>query len=486
MRDMWRTKPIAATETGSLARVLGAHHLICLGVGTSLGAGLFAITGVAAGQNAGPAISLAFILAALACALVGLCYAELSAMFPNAAGSAYSYAYSGIGEGVAWFIGWCLVTGYTVGMAAIASSWSGYLASFIGRWGLGLDPRFLAATGTPVTMPDGAAAHAFLNMPAALIVLAVTVLLFSGTKESSRVNAILVALKVGVIIAFVLACVPLINTANYHPYIPANAGQFGHFGWSGVFRGAALVFFAYIGFDIVASAACETRNPRRNMPIGILGSLGVCAVVFSLFSAILVGVINYKSLALDASPVATAMNATHMPWLAETVKAVILVGFLAGLYGLLFSQSRTLFTLAEDGLLPSAFTRLTKNTKSPWVALATLGGFGAVLAGGFSLDALGSLTSISVLCAFSIVCLCLTLLRLRNPDAERPFKVPGGAYLVPGLGLAACLLSIASMGLRTWCALGVVLALGAAIYGFYGRSHSKLAQQAAEGATQPD
>lgn len=469
----------ASVAQANHRRVLGPWQLIALGVGTSLGAGIFAITGIAAGQNGGAAVSICFLIAAIACSFVGMAYAELSSMFPNASGSAYAYASEGIGEGFAWAIGWCLLAAYMLALSMVASSWAGYLASFLQEWGIILDPRFLAPTGTLVHLPGGVTASAFFNLPAVLAICGMAALQLGGVQESTRLNAFMVALKVGVIITFILACVPKINLANYHPYLPANTGQFGHFGWSGVLRGAALVFCAYPGFDIVASAARETRNPQRNLPIGLLGTLAICACIYIVFSGVLVGTVNYRALAHDPSPVATAMNAVGIPWLAELVKLGILIGFFAVLYGVLFGQSRSLLNMAEDGLIPPIFKRVTPHTKAPWGALVGLAGLSSLLGACLTLDALGNIISMGFLLTFIMVCASVIVLRYRRPQAERPFRIPGGNWLIPCLGILSCAGVLMGMDSATWARMAIWGVVGVVIYFCYGKRHSHQVREAA-------
>ncbi|QDH15389.1 amino acid permease [Oecophyllibacter saccharovorans] len=482
LSSIWRLKPSTPSAPGSSAkRVLGPWQLIALGVGTSLGAGLFAITGIAAGQYAGPAVALSFLFAALASAFVALSYAELASMFPNAAGSAYSYAYAGLGEGIAWGIGWCLFIAYLVTLSLVAGSWSSYLTSLLAEWGIVLDPRIVASTGTLVTMPDGSHARAFINLPAIIAIFAMTALHLGGVRESSKVNTLLVGLKVAMVTVFIIACLPHVDLRNYHPYLPENTGQFGQFGWSGILSGASLVFAAYLGFDIVSSAARDTREPRKNLPIGILGTLGVCACIYVTFSAVLVGVVNFHQLAHDASPAATAMNAIHMPVLAQIVKLGILIGFFAVLYGVLFGLSRSIMTMAEDGLIPPVFSRTTRNG-APWAALIGLAITSSMLGAVLSINALGNMVSLGTLLAFIVVCIAVLILRYRRPQAERPFRMPGGPWCIPLLGILSCLAVLSGMDLMTWLRFGVALALGAAIYFLYGIRHSKLA---CKGSPQP-
>ncbi|MXV57189.1 MULTISPECIES: APC family permease [unclassified Saccharibacter] len=472
---IWRTKSIdhLTGQQSGLKRVFGPWRLIAMGVGVTVGAGLFSLTGVVAGQNAGPAVTLSFLIAAIAASFAGLCYAELAGMIP-AGGSAYAYAYTGLGEGAAWIIGWDLILEYTVGAAAVASSWSGYLASLLKGWGLAIDPRLLAIPGTPVTMPDGSTAHAWFNAPSIFIICAITALLMRGTSESVRFNTLVVIFKVLVITGMIVACIPFIHLANYHPFIPPNTGEYGHFGFSGVMRAAGMAFFAYIGIDIVSTAAQDTKDPQRNMPIGILGSLAACAFIYIVFSTMLIGIVDYHRLANDGSPVATAIDQVHMPWLAVLVKIGVTLGYISGLFGLLIGQSRIMHNMSYDGLIPSAFSRLNKRTQTPWTAHILTAIASSVLAATMPIGALGAMTAIGTLLAFIIVCAGVTALRLRSPHTPRRFRVPGGPFLIPALGIISCGIVMGSIDAATWERLVVWLILGVFIYVIYGMRHSHL------------
>ncbi|GAJ27691.1 APC family permease [Acidomonas methanolica] len=466
-------------ETHGLRRVLSGFDLILLGVGTTIGAGLFSLTGVAAAQNAGPAVILAFAIAAVACGFAGLCYAELAAMIP-VAGSAYSYVYATLGELTAWIIGWDLVLEYTVGAATVAVSWSGYLTSVFAGWGLPLDPRWTASPFTTITLPDGTHAHAILNVPAILAVWLITALLVRGISESAKVNAVVVALKLGVVAAVIIFCTPYIDTANYHPFLPPNTGQFGQFGFSGVMRAAGMVFFAYLGFDIVSTTAQETKNPARALPVGILGSLVICTLIYIAFSAVLTGVVSYKTMIDDSSPVATAIDHTHRIWLQNAVKISVLLGYVSVLLGLMLGQVRVFYTMARDGLLPALFGRLNPRSRTPVVSHLIFAVLTCALAGTTPIAVLGSMTSIGTLLAFVLVCVGVAVLQRRDPDRPRPFRVPGGP-IIPVLGTLSCLAVMASLDRLTWIRLIVWLALGMIIYRVYGYRRSHLAT----GKTQP-
>ncbi|MEN3166075.1 amino acid permease [Gluconobacter sp. OJB] len=471
---LWRTKPVssAADSQTGLRRVLGPWQLVALGIGVTIGAGLFSLTGVAAGQNAGPAVTLSFVIAAVACGFAGLCYGELASMIPSG-GSAYSYAYASMGELIAWIIGWDLVLEYTVGAAAVASSWSGYLASLLGGWGLHIDPRLLATPMTPITMSDGSIASAWFNLPAVCAIWGVTALLMRGVSESTTINTVVVCIKLSVIVAVIAACAPHINIAHYHPFIPQNTGTFGQFGMSGVMRAAGMAFFAYLGFDIVSTTAQDSRNPARDIPIGILGSLLVCSIVYAVFSMVLTGVVDYRTMANDPSPVATAIDVAGMPWLASLVKLGITAGYVSVLFGLLMGQARVFLIMSHDGLLPKIFSRLNVRTRTPWTSHLLFAVLTSLLTAFLPIGQLGNMTSIGTLLAFIIVCVGVPVLRYRHPEAPRQFRVPGG-LLIPVLGVLSCGAVMVSLDLLTWIRLVVWLVIGLVVYFAYGIRNSRL------------
>ncbi|QDH17850.1 APC family permease [Swingsia samuiensis] len=472
---LWRTKPVSSPSSSSgLKRVLSAKQLIIMGVGIIIGAGLFSLTGVAAGQNAGPAITLSFIVAAIACGFAGLCYGELAGMIPSS-GSAYSYAYASMGEFIAWIIGWDLVLEYTVAASAVASSWSGYVSSMLAGWGIVLDPRFLAPTMSVVKLADGSQAYAWVNAPAIVIISLVSALLMCGTKESTKINNFIVFIKLTVIALVYIFCIPHIKMSNFHPFIPTNTGIYGQFGLSGIMRAAGMAFFAYIGFDIISTTAQDSRNPARDLPIGIIGSLIICAIVYATFSLVLTGVVNYKELANDPSPVATAINTTGYVWLNTIIKLGICLGYTSVLFGLLLGQARVFLTMSNDGLLPKVFARLNKKTHTPWTSHIIFGVISSVLAATVPIGVLGNMTSIGTLLAFIIVCIGVPVLRWRHPNVPRRFKVPGG-IIIPALGVVSCSAVIFSLDSLTWLRLIVWLVIGCIVYFFYGIRHSHLSR----------
>ncbi|MFT8897302.1 MAG: amino acid permease [Acetobacter sp.] len=473
--SLFRRKPMdAAPEDSGLKRVLGPATLVALGVGATIGAGLFSLTGIAAGDNAGPAVTLSYIIAAIACGFAGLCYSELAGMIP-VAGSAYSYAYVTMGELIAWIIGWDLVLEYAVGAATVSVSWSGYVTSLLAGWGIHLPARFTASPFQTVHLADGSTASGIANVPAAFIIILVSLLLIRGTSASAKVNAVIVALKLSVIAAFIGFGIPWIDTANYHPFIPPNDGTFGHFGFSGVMRAAGTIFFAYIGFDALSTAAQETRNPKRDIPIGILGSLAICALAYVTFSLVMTGIVNYADMAGDPAPVATAIDRTHITWLQIAIKFGIIGGFTSVLLMLLLGQSRVFFAMSRDGLLPALFSRTHARFHTPWLSNLFFMVLTGLLAAFLPIAELGHMTSIGTLLAFIIVCAGVLVLRRQAPDAERKFRVAGGP-IIPLAGILSCLVVMVSLDGLTWLRLFVWLGIGLGVYFLYGRQKSRLAK----------
>ena len=447
-------------ESG-LRRTLGVGSVVALGIGAIIGAGLFSLTGIAAAENAGPAVVLSFLLAALGCGFAGLCYSELAGMIPSA-GSAYSYAYAALGELVAWIIGWDLLLEYAVAAAAVAVSWSSYVQSLLHGWGIDL-PHWLAASPA-----EGGIA----NLPAAGIIVALSVVLIGGIGESAWVNSIIVTIKVAIVLAVIGIGAFYVNTANWHPFIPPNTGNFGAFGVSGVMRGAGIVFFAYLGFDAVSTTAAEARDPQRSMPIGILGSLAICTVLYVGFALVLTGIVHYPDMKGNAAPIALAIDKTPFGWLQVVVKLGIIGGFTSVLLVGLLGQSRIAFAMAEDGMVPAVLGKLHPKRQTPWVANLVFMVATAAFAAFVPIEALAKLVSVGTLLAFAIVCGGVLVLRRREPNRKRPFRVPGSP-VVPLLGIATCLLLIASLPWQTWLRLGAWFALGLAVYFSY--SHRRAA-----------
>ncbi len=467
LQNLAARKPIGGDDASGLRRTLGAANLVSLGIGAIIGAGLFSLTGIAAADYSGPAVVLSFLLAAAGCAFTGLCYSELAGMIPSA-GSAYAYAYAALGELVAWIIGWDLLLEYAVGAATVAVSWSSYVQSLLHGWGVDL-PHSLGAA------PE---AGGLVNLPAAGIILAISLLLIAGVSESARVNAVIVVLKVAVVLTVIGLGAFYIDPANYHPFIPGNTGAFGSFGWSGILRGAGVVFFAYLGFDAVSTTAAEAKDPQRTMPIGILGSLVICTFLYVAFAAVLTGMVNYKQMHGDASPVATAIERTPFVWLQVTVKLGVILGFTSVILVGLLGQSRVMLAMAQDRMIPAVFARLHETRRTPWAAHLVMMVLTAALAGFVPVEALSRMTSVGTLLAFAIVCCGVLVLRVREPDRPRAFRVPGSP-VVPGLGVAICLLMMVSLPGATWLRLAAWFALGLVIYAAYSHRRASAARAAA-------
>ena len=468
-RGIWSRKPVAdpaPSEAGGLTRSLGAVSITAIGIGAIVGAGIFVLTGTAAAQYAGPAIMLSFLMAAVACALVGLSYAELAAFLP-VSGSTYAYAYAAVGELPAWIIGWDLMLEYAMGAATVASGWSGYAESLLRGFGITL-PAALA--GAPGTAPG-----AVFNLPAALIVALLTGLLVLGTRDTSRLNNVMVTIKLLVVVAFIGLGATHVDPAHWHPLIPENTGAFGHFGWSGILRGASVVFFAFIGFDAVSTTAQEANEPQRDMPIGILGSLAICTVLYILVSAVLTGLVPYHELDV-ADPIAKGVDVIGIAWFGGLIKLAALAGLTTVVLVLLFGQSRILFAMAGDGLLPATFAQVHQRFGTPYRSQLIIGLVVAALAGLVPISVLGEMVSIGTLFAFILVCVAVIYLRRSAPRQSRPFRAPAVPVL-PGLGILFCLALMLGLPLLTWVRLLVWLGVGLVVYAAYGRRHSVLRHQ---------
>ncbi len=481
-------KPMAdlmseAEETGShtLKRTLSAWGLTALGIGAIIGAGLFSITGMAAANHAGPAITISFIVAALGCLFAGLCYAEFASMIP-VAGSAYTYSYATMGEFIAWIIGWDLVLEYAVGAATVGISWSRYLVKFLEGFNITL----------PHELTVGPWDGGIINLPAVAIIVLMSLLLIKGTRESAFVNAIIVALKIAVVLVFILLGWKYINNENYHPYIPENTGNFGEFGFSGIIRAAAIVFFAYIGFDAVSTAAQEAKNPKRDMPIGILGSLLICTILYLLFAHVMTGVTSYTSFAGKdgIAPVAVAIE--HMgtttnaagviqpdyPWLNRAIVVAILAGYSSVILVMLMGQSRVFYSMSKDGLIPKIFSTVNPKTQTPAKSNLLFMLFVSAFAAFVPARVVGEMTSIGTLFAFILVCIGVWVMREKMPELPRSFKTPL-VPLVPILGIAVCLFMMVFLPMDTWIRLLVWMLIGMDIYLAYGVKNSHLGMGAA-------
>jgi basic amino acid/polyamine antiporter, APA family len=473
--------------SGGLQRVLGPAQLTMLGVGAVVGTGIFVLTGQAAAANAGPAIVISMVIAGVTSALAALCYSEFAASVP-VSGSAYTYAYATLGELVAWIIGWDLILEYALGAATVAVGWSGNLITLLHQLGLSFPAALSAAPGTVVQVAGGDPVTAVFNVPAVLVTAAVTALLMIGVRESATVNAAVVMIKVAVILIVIGAGVFFIDQANWHPFIPQNTGTFGEYGWSGILRGAGVIFFAYIGFDAVSTSAQEARNPQRDMPRGILGSLAICTVLYVLVSGVMVGLVPYRQMMGEPAPLVVAVEAAAgraagTPWQGPmaVVQVLVTVGALAGLSSvmvvMMLAQPRIFLAMAKDGLLPAWASRVHPRFHTPHISTLVTGIAVAIAAGLTPIATLGSLVSIGTLMAFVIVSIGIIVLRRTRPDLPRPFRMP----MVPLLPILSALVSLTLMiGLprATWERLIIWMAIGVAFYFLYGFRHSKLREGA--------
>jgi len=457
-------------NTSELRRTLGPFSLITLGVGAIIGAGIFVITGTAAAQFAGPALVLSMIFAAIGCAFAGLCYAEFASMIP-VAGSAYTYAYATLGELFAWIIGWDLILEYALGASTIAVGWAGNFISILQDMRIQFPAALAGPPGSLVALPDGSTVTGVFNLPAALIVLIVSAILIVGIRESAGLNATIVVVKVAVLVLFIAFGIKYIDTANWHPFVPPNAGKFGEFGWSGMLRGAGVIFFAFIGFDAVSTAAQEARSPQRDMPRGILISLVVCTVLYIAVALVLTGIVHYSKLNVPA-PIALGVDSTGMTWLRPIIKLGALAGLSSTMLVMLLGQPRIFYSMSRDGLLPPVFSAVHPRFKTPYITTALTGVVVALVAGLFPIATLTQLTSMGTLLAFVMVSLGILLLRRTNPNIVRPFRTPGMPW-VPILGALICLAQMAGLPLTTWIRLVVWLAMGLAIYFGYGRASAE-------------
>jgi APA family basic amino acid/polyamine antiporter len=491
--NLFRRRSVAALQAEvladkSLKRALGPVNLTALGIGAIIGAGIFVLTGQAAAQYAGPAIVYSFILSGLACAFAGLCYAEFASMIPLS-GSAYTYGYATLGEFIAWIIGWNLILEYLFAASTVAVGWSGYVVSFLKDLHLTIPAAFTSAPYDHLT-PAGAhwwnlwqlfasgwtSTGAVLNVPAMLIVGAITILLIIGIKESVNFNNVIVALKLAVILTFIAVGAAYINRHNWHPFVPPAISP-GHFGWGGVVRGAGVIFFAYIGFDAVSTAAQESKNPQRDMPIALLGSLAICTVLYITVPLVLTGIVNYTQLNVSA-PIAVAVSSLgpSLAWLEYFIKIGAIAGLSSVILVMLLGQPRIFYTMSKDGLLPPIFSAVHPRFRTPWIAQIITGAAAMLVAGLFPIGLLGELVSIGTLLAFAIVCAGVFVLRFTDPEIKRPFRTPV-FWLTAPLGVLSCGYLMYNLPPDTWARLIVWLAVGLIIYFAYGCRHSKLAQR---------
>ena len=457
----------------SLKRTLGAGALVALGIGAVVGAGIFSLSGEVAANNAGPAIVISFIVAAIGCAFAGLCYSEFATMIPIA-GSAYTYAYATMGEFIAWIIGWTLVLEYAVGAATVSVSWSSHVYYLLQRFGVAFPPQLAVSPFDTMRLADGRVIHGVANLPAVFSICLISMVLIRGISESAIVNNIIVVLKVAVVLVFVGVGWSYIHPANLVPFIPPNTdGTFsGHFGWFGIFRGAGIIFFAYIGFDAVSTAAQETKNPQRNMPIGIIGSLAICTVLFILYAYTLTGIVPYTELH-SAAPITLALAKMPYPWLGIAMDLAVIAGLTSVMLVMLLGQSRVFYSMSRDGLLPRLFSDVHPKFRTPWRSNLLLMIFVAFFSAFTPIATLGEMTSIGTLTAFILVCAGIIIMRKKRPELPRPFKTPL-VPLVPILGIIFNLLLIVSLNPLNWLRFAVWLAIGLVVFFRYSRHHSKL------------
>ncbi|MBI4649050.1 MAG: amino acid permease [Bacteroidia bacterium] len=487
----------ASDPKHSFRRALSVTNLTTLGIGAIIGAGIFVLTGQAAAQYAGPGIVFSFIISGLACAFAGLCYAEFASMIPIA-GSAYTYSYATLGEFFAWIIGWDLILEYLFAASTVSVGWSGYIVSFLKDFGLSFPVEYTAAAGTKLiqlpaegwkvitnelieniktsglsidTLPH---TTAILNIPAMFIVALLTSLLVIGIRESATFNNCMVIIKVCVIILFIILGIAFIQSDNWSPFIPKNTGKWGEFGISGILRAAGVIFFASIGFDAVSTAAQEAKNPQRDMPIGIMGSLSVSTVLYILVAIVLTGIVSYTDLNV-ADPMAVGVNAMgdSMFWLRPVIKIAAIAGLSSVILVMLLGQPRVFFSMSKDGLLPPVFSKVHPRFKTPYISTILTGAVAVVLAGILPINILGELVSIGTLLAFVIVCISVVVLRKTRPDLQRPFKTPF-VPVIPILGALICFIQMVALPLDTWLRLIIWMAVGFCIYFLYGIRHSKL------------
>ena len=480
-KNLFRKKDIAAmlheagTNSGGLRRTLTASNLVMLGIGAIIGTGIFVITGQAAAQYAGPALTISFVISALGCVFAGLCYAEFAAMIP-VSGSVYSYSYATMGEFLAWFIGWDLILEYLFACSTVAVGWSGYMQNLLQGWGVHL-PNHLTHSTFEYINGDWVLTGSLFNFPAVCIVAIITVLLLGGIRQSAWVNNVIVVVKVAVILLFIGFGLSYVDTSNWIPYIPENTGEFGHYGWSGIMRGAAVVFFAYLGFDALSTTAQETRSPQKDMPKGILISLAICALLYVAVTAVLTGIVKYDQLYVDA-PIALAIDraGSGLAWMSPLIKLGAIAGISSVILVMMMGQSRIYYAISKDGLLPTLFSKISSKRGVPQNATVFAGIATGIIAGLFPLNVLSELVSIGTLMAFAIVCISIMVLRKSHPELNRPFKVPF-VWVIPSLGAFFCIIQMASLSWATWLRLILWTLAGIVIYFVYGKRNSHLGRK---------
>jgi len=477
--NLFRRKSIAslqaeAADESGLRRALGAGNLVMLGIGAIIGTGIFVLTGTVAANNAGPAVVLSFGLAGMAAIFAALCYAEFASVVP-VAGSAYTYGYATLGELFAWIIGWDLVLEYALAATTVAIGWSGYVVSLLNQLGIAIPPALTAPAGATVQLADGGTVTALFNLPAVLITLLITALLVVGIQESAKVNNVVVVIKVAVVLAVIFLCIGKVNPANWQPFIPANTGAREAFGLTGIISGAGVVFFAYIGFDAVSTAAQEAKNPQRDMPIGILGSLLICTVLYMVVSAIATGVVPYQDLNVP-DPIAKVADVAGLGWFATLIKVGAIAGLTSVILVQMMGQTRVFYSMSRDGLLPRWVNAVHPRFRTPWLTTIAVGIAVTIPAGFLTVSEAAHLVSIGTLLAFAIVSAGVIVLRLREPNLHRPFRTPLVWFVAP-MGVLSSLYLMYYLPRVAWERLGIWLAIGLAIYFLYGVRHSRLARQ---------
>jgi APA family basic amino acid/polyamine antiporter len=474
--DIFRRKSVTALQAEaqadtSLKRALGPWNLAALGIGAIIGTGIFVLTGTVAAQNSGPAVVLSFALAGVTSVFAALCYSEFASLVPMA-GSAYTYGYATLGEFIAWVIGWDLVLEYALSATTVAIGWSGYVVRFLNDIGIHVPAAFSAARGTMVTMADGTQVAAIMNFPAVVIVGIVTTLLVIGVKESANVNTVIVFIKLAVVLMFIALAAKAVNPVNWHPFIPPNAGPREQFGTSGIVAGAGIVFFAYIGFDAVSTAAQEAKNPQRDMPVGIIGSLLVCTVLYIIVSLIATGIVPYRELDVPA-PIALAADRAGLGWISTFISLGAIAGLSSVILVQLMAQSRVFYSMARDGLLPAAVNKVHPKFRTPYITSIVTGIAVAIPAAILPLRDAAKLVSIGTLSAFVIVSIGILVLRVREPGLERPFKTPWIWFTAP-MGAISALYLMVALDIETWIRLLVWFLIGLVIYLGYGYRNSNL------------
>lgn len=478
-RNLFQKKAIAdilkeaESSNSGLKRNLNTANLVTLGIGAIVGTGIFVITGQAAAEYAGPGLTISFVISAIACVMAGLCYAEFAAMLP-ASGSVYVYSYATMGEIIAWFVGWILILEYLLACSSVAVGWSGYMSSILNDMGIALDPRIAKSTFEYSHETGWGLSGSYFNFLAVFIVLLLSSMLLGGMKQSAKLNNIIVVIKVGVILLFIIFGVKYINLDNWSPYIPENTGEAGHYGWSGILRGAAVVFYAFLGFDALSTASQEAKNPQRDMPRGILISLGICTALYVAVTAVLTGIVNYTELKVEA-PIALAIDRAGegLAWLSPFIKLGAIAGLSSVILVMMLGQARIYYAIAKDGLLPPVLSKIHHKKGIPHRATVFAGLATAIIAGLFPLSVLGELVSLGTLLAFTIVCISIMILRKTQPDLKRPFKTPFMPF-VPIIGAVVCVAQMVALPGVTWFYFAIWSAIGIILYFTYGVKKSKL------------